>query len=135
MRVTHLAVIAQGFTSAGERWYLHAGGSAQDYHTLLRTVHADGSYDEGGMGGPLLYPGRLLNVYTGRADNGPLRVIVRADRRVRQLYLGSDLGELCGLIPARDDTFLGITFFASLLPWAAEVTALQGLDADGRVVG
>ena len=51
-----LAVIAAGETSAGERWYLRAGGSADDYYTMLETVHPDGHRDEGGMGGPVCTP-------------------------------------------------------------------------------
>jgi hypothetical protein len=49
-----------GNAPAGERWYLKAGGSADDYYTLLETVHPDGHHDEGGMGGPVLSSGHLL---------------------------------------------------------------------------
>jgi hypothetical protein len=50
-----LTVVAEGDAPAGERWYLKAGGSADDYYTMLETVHPDGHRDEGGMGGPVLY--------------------------------------------------------------------------------
>jgi hypothetical protein len=79
MAIPGLTIVAEGEEPGGERWCLKAGGSAEDYWTLMETVHPDGHRDEGGMGGPALYPGRLLNVYTGRADRGLLRVIVRAD--------------------------------------------------------
>jgi len=125
-----LRVIAEGQTSAGQHWYLRAGGTVRDYYTLLETVHPGGRRDEGGMGGPLLFPGRLLNSYSGRVGDGPLRVIVRADRRVRRLVLRS--GSLrCDLRAALDDPDLGATFYAILLPWPA-VDAIQLLDADGR---
>lgn len=75
-----LTVVAEGDAPGGARWYLKAGGSADDYYTPLQTVHPDGRRDDGGMGGPVLYPGRLVNVYTGRADPGLLRVIVRPGR-------------------------------------------------------
>jgi len=129
-----LAVIATGETSAGERWYLKAGGSADDYYTMLETVHPDGHRDEGGMGGPVLYPGRLLNLYTGRADTGPLRVIARADQRVRQLRFRSQRGEQCETRPAAADGELGATFFAVLLPWDNELASIEALDADGQVL-
>jgi hypothetical protein len=67
MPVPGLTVVAEGETAHGERWYLKAGGSAHDYYTLLETIYPDGHRDEGGMGGPAIYPGNLLNVYTGRA--------------------------------------------------------------------
>src|SRR5215469_11859522 len=129
-----LAVIAQGETIAGEHWYLKAGGSAEDYYTMLETVHPDGHRDEGGMGGPVLYPDRLLNLYTGRADTGPLRVIARADQRVRQLRFRSQRGEQCEMRPAAADGELGVTFFAILLPWDNELASIEALEADGQVL-
>ena len=130
-----LTVVAEGELPSGERWYLKAGGSADDYYTLMETVHSDGRRDEGGMGGPVLYPGRLLNVYTGRADPGFLRVIVRADRRVRRLRFQSEMGERCDmLLPTVSNDILGVTFFAALLPWETSLVSLQGLDADGHVL-
>jgi hypothetical protein len=63
-----LTVVAERELASGERWYLKAGGSADDYYTLMETVHSDGRRDEGGMGGPVLYPGRLLNVYEAVAQ-------------------------------------------------------------------
>jgi hypothetical protein len=130
-----LTVVAEGDAPGGEHWYLKAGGSAADYYTLMETVHPDGRRDEGGMGGPVLYPGRLLNVYTGRADPDLLRVIVRADRRVRQLHFDSERGERCDmLLPTVDDADLGVALFACLLPWETDIASLQVLDADGRVL-
>ena len=130
-----LTVVAEGDAPGGERWYLRAGGSADDYYTLMETVHPDGRRDEGGMGGPVLYPGRLLNVYTGRADRDFLRVIVRADRRVRQLHFESERDERCDmLMPTVDDTDLDVAFFACLLPWETRIVSLQGLDGDGHVL-
>jgi hypothetical protein len=139
MPMPDLMMIAQchapeGPGYAGERWYLRVGGSAADYYTLLETVHPDGHRDEGGMGGPVLYPGRLLNVYTGRADRGFLRVVVRADPRVQRLCLQSEQGERCDLRPVGDDTDLGVVFFAVLLPWTTDVLSMQALDADGQVL-
>ena len=134
MPVPDLTVVAEGEGARGERWYLKAGGSAQDYYTLMETVHPDGRRDEGGMGGPALYSGRLLNVYTARAGPGPLRVIVRADPRVRRLRFQSAQGERCDLLPVTDVHAAGVTLFAALLPWATEIALMQALDADGQVM-
>ena len=79
MPLAELPVVAEGETTRGERWYLRAGGSPETYDSMLETVHADGRRDQGCMSGPALYPGELLNVYLGRADQGPLRVVVRSD--------------------------------------------------------
>src|SRR5215469_17723039 len=124
-----LTVIAQGETVAGEHWYLKAGGSAEDYYTMLETVHPDGRRDEGGMGGPVLYPDQPVNLYTGRAGTGPLRVIVRADLRVRQLRLRSQRAEQCEIRSVTADAELGVTFFAILLPWDNGLASIEALDA------
>ena len=134
MSLPDLTVVAEGDAPGGERWYVKAGGSAEDYYTLIETVHPDGHKDEGGMGGPALYPGSLLNVYTGRADQGPLRVVVRADPRVERLRFQSELGERCDLPSVADDPVVGVTFFAALLPWATGVVSMEGLDAGGQVL-
>jgi hypothetical protein len=132
MPMPELTVIALGTGPGGERWYLKGGGSAADCYTFLETVHPDGHRDEGGMGGPVRYPGQLLNVYTGQADRGPLRVIVRADPRVRRLRCRPPAGQWHDLLPVAADAELGVTYFAALLPGTASLDYLQALDADGR---
>jgi hypothetical protein len=134
MSLPELRVVARGETARGERWLLKAGGSAEDYYSMVETVHRDGRRDEGGMGGPALYPGHLLNVYTGRADQGPLRVVVRADPRVRQLRFRSGRGERCEMLVSARDQAVGVNLFAILLPWTTGVTSMQGLDDDGQVL-
>jgi hypothetical protein len=102
---------------------------------MLETVHADGRRDQGGMGGPALYPGDVLNVYLGRADQGPLRVVVRTDPRVQRLRLQSERGARCDMLaPSAHDPAAGVNLFAVLLPWTTDVTSIQGMDADGLVL-
>jgi hypothetical protein len=134
MALPELRVVAEGETSGGEHWYLRAGGTADDYYTMLKTVHPDGHWDEGGIGGPPLYPGSPYNSYTGRAGNGPLRVIVRTDPRVRRLRFGSAAGRSCEMMmPAAQDPAVGLAFFAILLPWTTtRLVGLQGFDAAGQ---
>lgn len=134
MPLPDLPVVAQGGGPGGERWFLKAGGSPDDYDSMIETVHPDGHRDEGGMGGPALYPGQLLNSYAGRADQGPLRIIVRADPRVQRLRLRSELGDHRYLLVCAHDPDVGLNFFATLLPWTADITGLDGLDADGQVL-
>jgi hypothetical protein len=134
MPLPDLRVVAEGDAPGGERWYLRAGGTAEDFYTMLETVHPDGRRDEGGMGGPALYPGELLNVYAGQADQGPLRVVVRADRRVRRLRFQSEMGESCDILPNGENPSVGVVLFATLLPWRTGVVSMQGLDDDGQVL-
>jgi hypothetical protein len=135
MPLPELPVVAEGETTRGERWYLRAGGSPKTYDSMLETVHADGRRDQGGMSGPALYPGELLNVYLGRADQGPLRVVVRSDPQVQRLRLQSERGARCDFFaPSAHDPAVGVNLFAALLPWTTDVTSIQGMDADGLVL-
>jgi hypothetical protein len=129
-----LKVVAQGEELGGVHWSLKAGGSADSYYTFIETIHADQHRDEGGMGGPALYPDHLLNIYTGRADQGPLRVIVRSDPRVLRLLFYSEMGERCDLLANASDPAVGVNLFAILLPWTTGVVAMHGLDADGQLI-
>ena len=132
MPVPELATIAEGVLPGGQRWILRAGGTREDFYTFLETVHPDGHSDEGGMGGDLLYPGELLNAYTGSNDRGLLRVVVRADPRVARLRLTLATGEHLDLAAIAADPGLGVTFFAALLPRTSGLVSLTPLDAVGH---
>ena len=127
-------VVAEGESSRGELWYLTAGGSAADYESMLKVVYPDGRWGQGGMQGPALYPGQLLNSYAGRGDDGPLWVIVRSDPRVVRVRLQSEQGEESELLACAHDQVVGINFFAAVLPWSTWLAGLQGFDDDGRVL-
>jgi hypothetical protein len=129
-----MTVVAEGDLATGEHWVLRVGGSAADYYTFLETLHPDGHSDQGGMGGPPLYPGQYLNAYTGGHDQGLRRVVVRSDSRVRRLLMELDTGERRQLSPVATDPAVGLTFFVALLPWAVCPVTLEGLDAEGRVL-
>jgi hypothetical protein len=129
-----LAVVAEGSLPTGERWIVTAGGTSDDYYTFLKTVHPDGHSDEGGMGGPPLYPGDQLHTYTGMADRGLQRLLVRASRGVHRLRLELSTGESRDLRPVGTDDAMGLNFFATLLPRTVTVTQLTGLGPGGQVV-
>jgi hypothetical protein len=129
-----LEVLAEGDLPTGEHWAVKAGGTAEDYYTLLETVHPDGHRDEGGMGGPPLHPGRNLNTYTGADDRGLRRILARTSPQVRWLRVELASGEVRELPAAGSDPARGLNFFAALLPWAVTVTSLIGLDAAGQVM-
>ena len=129
-----LPIVAEGENARGEHWYLKAAGSPADYYTMLDTLHPDGRRDEGGMGGAPLYPGSRYNSYSGRADDGPLRVIVRTDPQVRRLRLSirTTRDETLDLLPLAEDPEVGLVFFATLLPQPAELLSIQGFGDDGE---
>ncbi len=129
-----LAVVAEGDLPAGQHWTLKAGGDGDDFYTFLETVHPDGHRDEGGMGGPPLYPGQLTNAYTGGASGGLRRVVVRADPKVELLRLQLASGEQLTLSPLGARPDVGVTLFATLLPQTAGLESITATTADGTVL-
>ena len=135
MAMPDLTVVAQGALPTGERWEVRAGGTDQDYYTFLRTVHPDGRYDEGGMGGPTLPAGGIITTYIGQADGGLLRVLARTRSVINWMRLELGSGEVRVLAPVGHDGARGLSFYAALLPPAQTVTALLPLNLKGEVIG
>ena len=129
-----LVVLAEGDLPAGQHWILKAGGARGDFYTTLETIHPDGHRDEGGMGGPPLYPGTLLNTYTGGSGRGLRRVLVRADPRVARVRVQLAGGELLDLPPLATRADLGVSFFATLLPPTEALVSVTAIGADGQVL-
>ena len=67
MSLPELPVVAEG--SRSERWYLKAGGSSEDYYTMLGTVHPDGHGTKAGG-----WPGAVSQTGADRMG-GPRRVL------------------------------------------------------------
>jgi hypothetical protein len=130
----NLAVLAEGDLPAGQHWILKGGGTRRDFYTFLETIHPGGHRDEGGMGGPLLYPGSLMNTYTGGSGGGLRRVVVRADPRVARVRVELASGELLDLPPLATRSDLGVSFFATLLPQTEGLVTVTAVGADGQVL-
>jgi hypothetical protein len=129
-----LAVLAEGDLATGEHWILKAGGTHDEFYTFLETIHPDGHRDEGGMGGPPLYPDDLMNTYTGGAEGGLRRVVVRADPRVARVRVQLASGEQIELLPLATRPDVGVSFFATLFSQTAGLVSVTGLDAGGEVL-
>jgi hypothetical protein len=134
MPLPDMAVLAEGSLPAGQRWVLRAGGDGSDFYTFLETIHPDGPRDEGGMGGPPLHPGSLVNTYTGGSERGMRRVLVRADPRVAQVRVHLDGGEQLDLSPVAAQADPGLVFFATLLPPSAVLVSVAAIDENGQVL-
>lgn len=132
MPLPDLAVLAEGDLPSGQHWILRAGGTSADFYTFLETVHPDGHRDEGGMGGPPLYPGSVLNTYTGGSERGLRRVLVRADPRVARVRVHLASGEPLDLPPLATLPDAGVSFFATLLPQTAELVSVSAIGAQGQ---
>jgi hypothetical protein len=134
MPMPDLAVLAEGDLATGEHWILKAGGTHEEFYTFLETIHPDGHRDEGGMGGPPLYPDDLMNTYTGGAEGGLRRVVVRADPRVARVRVQLASGEQIELLPLATRPDIGMSFFATLFSQTAGLVSVTALDAAGEVL-
>jgi hypothetical protein len=134
MPLPDLAVLAEGDLPAGQHWILRAGGTSTDFYTFLETIHPDGRRDDGGMGGPPLYPGSLLNTYTGGSERGLRRVVVRADPRVARVRVQLVGGERLELPLLATEPDFGLAFFATLLPPTVGLVSVTAIDATGEVL-
>jgi hypothetical protein len=129
-----MAVLAEGSLPTGQRWVLRAGGTSSHFYTFLETIHPDGHRDEGGMGGPPLYPGSLTNTYTGGSERGMRRVLVRADPHVARVRVHLGSGEQLDLPPVAARPDPGLVFFATLLPPSAVLVSVVAIDENGQVL-
>jgi hypothetical protein len=134
MRPPDVPVIAQGTIPTGERWYLMAGGTSDDYYMGLKTVYQDGHADGGGMKGPALSAEVPFKFCLSQNGDEPLSVMVATEGRVRRLRLGSPEGRSCDLLPVAEDQTVGVTFFAALLPWKTATVSMEGFDASGQLL-
>jgi hypothetical protein len=134
MPLPDMAVLAEATLPTGERWILRAGGTSSDLYTFLETTYPDGHRDEGGMGGPALYAGSLMNTYTGGAERGLRRVLVRADPRVAVVRLNVGDGAPLDLPPVAARPELGLVFFAALLPPTTALVSVTAIGADGQAL-
>jgi hypothetical protein len=134
MPLPDMAVLAEGGLPTGQRWVLRAGGTSSDFYTFLETIHPDGHRDEGGMGSPPLYPGSLMNTYTGRPEQGMRRVLVRADPYVARIRVHLGSREQLDLPPVAARPDLGLVFFATLLPPSAVLVSVVAIYENGQVL-
>jgi hypothetical protein len=137
---SEFTIVAEGDAPRGARWQVMAGGTAEDYLHTWKVFDADGTWDGTGVRGPALASdGRLVDVYSGiknhgRPDQGPLRVHVRADPRVRRLHLVSMDGDECDALPVADDRDAGVTLFFVATTWMTFLRSVQCFDAEGRAL-
>jgi hypothetical protein len=132
MPEAELAVVAEGDLPTGEHWILKAGGTSTDFYTFLETVYPDGRRDQGGMGGRPLYPGSLMNIYTGGTGQGLRRVVIRADAQVARVRVELASGERIELLPLATQQEMGVSIFARLLPHSAGLVSVAAIGADGQ---
>lgn len=131
-----LEVVADGGFSDGSHWEIHAGGTRENYLTLLYVVLPDGHRTGGGgHGGPILRSGRHMSLSVHRQSEPTLHYVVgrvQANvKRIRLTLTGAPAPTLEAQ-PVAESKELGVAFVARMLPSAADVANMEALDDLGR---
>jgi len=135
--VLSLATVADGTAADGMSWVVRAGGTRAECNTVLDIQLPGGQRaGGGGMGGPALPPGRLMNVSVHRCDSGLHYLVGRVGLDVARLrlLLGGAPPATMDLSPAGTSPELGVAFVAAILPAAADLVNVTALDEHGRVL-
>jgi hypothetical protein len=89
-------VVAEGIHEAGVSWVVWARRDEPrdgDLLSMIRLKDAGGRIvHAGGLSGPPLYPGSMLNVSTGGSEEGPRALLARVDPAVQRLELRTQDG-------------------------------------------
>ena len=128
-------VVAEGTHNAGVSWVVWARRDEPrdgDLLCMIRLKDASGRIvHAGGLSGPPLYPGQMLNVSTGGSEEGPRALLARVDPAVRRLELRTQDGGVVD-VPLFDCPDVPeVRFAALLLPRGAALYSLAGFGEQG----
>ena len=133
----HLVTVGQGISPGGERWSVKAGGTRASCWTFMYIELPDGRQaGGGGLGGPALPEGRMLNCSVHRSDTDTHYIVGRVDPTVRRLQLefANDSPPSLDLEPFGESADLGIAFVGGVLPGSLELVNISAWDEKGRRV-
>jgi hypothetical protein len=132
-----LVTAAAGRSAAGDRWAIKVGGTRADCLTLMEIEFADGHPGVGGgLGGPALTTGRLMNMSWHRSDSGVAFVVGRVHPSIARVHvqLSDAESSAIDLEPAGDPTLFGVRFVGAVLPPAARPFAIWASNGSGESV-
>ncbi len=132
-----LVTAAAGRSAGGAQWTINVGGTRADCLTVMEIEFTDGRPGAGGgLGGPALTTGRLMNMSWHRSDSGVAFVVGRVHpsiSRVRVQLIDAEPSAI-DLEPAGDPTLFGVRFVGAVLPPAARPIASWALNGSGEPV-
>lgn len=127
-------VVAEGSYQGGLAWRLIASrGAGGELGTMITVTDPAGRIlSSGGSGGPPLRPGRLLNVSSGGADEGPYRVDVRVPPHVSAVTVTTSAGEVLAMPLYDCDAVPEVRFGLVLVPRDLRLADVRAFAQDGR---
>ncbi len=132
-----LATVAQGVSVRGERWEVKARGTREDCYTFMYIELPDGrKTGGGGLGGPALWPGKLLNCSVHWSGTDVHYIVGRVHPTVKRLNLefASNCPGGIDLEPVGESAKFGVAFVAEVLPVSLELVNISAWDEEGRCI-
>jgi hypothetical protein len=112
----HQVQVLSGVSDQGYRWLVEAGGSEDNFSTMLRMFDGDRRVFGGGMGGPKLYPGTVIHESRHRKDDLPYVLVARTAPHIDRVVASTDLGVEIVLPLSEVIGQFGLRFAAAVLP-------------------
>lgn len=131
-----LEIVAEGSGINGETWEVKAGGSREQCWTVMDIKLPDGrTAGGGGMGGPALPEGKLVNFSFHHDDKGCYYLVGRVDPTIRRVEVELSDGHILRLdvSPIRDLRRFGTAFTGGILPENVRPTAISAFDVESRL--
>jgi hypothetical protein len=129
-----LTTVGQGESVDGDRWTIEAGGTRAQCLTVLLIDLPDGRSAGGGLGGPTLPAGRLMNMSWHRSDSGHTYVVGPVHPSVARVRVDLDGAGQAGLDldPTGDPARFGVRFVGAVLPRSTRAAVSWALDGAGE---
>jgi hypothetical protein len=129
-----VTIVARGISPFGRAWCVESGGTNDHYYTTMNIELSDGRTIGGGIGGPPLWPDRLMNCSVHWYDRQVHYLVGRAVLSVDHLHLDFAHGYPDGLDlqPIGTCEQYGLTLFGEELPRSTEVVDISAWDNAGH---
>ena len=109
-------MVLAGRCEQGYTWEVEAGGPDENFLTMMSVFHDGRRVHRGGMAGPKLYPGSVINEYRGRKDALPYVIVARTAPQVDRVVVTTDRGAEIELPLSEIIDQFGLRFAAAVLP-------------------
>ncbi len=111
-----LVVVLDGLCEQGYQWQVEAGGTDDDFLTMMSLMQDGERLGSGGIAGPKLYPDSVINEYRGLRDSLPYVIVARTAPRVDRVVVTTDRAMDIELALSEVVTEFGLRFAAAVLP-------------------
>ena len=132
-----MVTVGEGISEEGAQWCVRVGGSRSSCWTFMYITLPNGlQVGGGGMGGPVLLPGRTINYSIHQTDNEVSYMVARVHLTIKVVQLAFVNGSppSINLSPFGENASLNVAFVAAVLPKKSRLETVAVWDSQGRCV-